>query len=162
MGSSYCSTPLHSSNIACLGLWQYAFHRLNFFFHLLSAAFTAAPQKKLNNQPQENQNLLEKSFIFSLVLSQDTIIFSPRASTKGWVCCLILYRKRQCCVEACCEMTGSSLSLTEAGKMSKHPPNPLRRRRISTCKMTGTALSVVFPDSAKAGSLPKTTDVQWS
>ena len=63
-------------------------------------------------------------------------------------------QKRQCCVEACCEMTRSSLSLTEAGKTSKHPPNPLRRRRISTCKVTGTALSKVFQDSAKDG-LPK-------
>lgn len=70
-------------------------------------------------------------------------------------------QKRQCCVETCCEMTGSSLSLTGAGKTSKHPPNPLRRRRISTCKMTGTALSKVFQVSAK-GSLPKTTDVQRS
>ena len=31
-------------------------------------------------------------------------------------------KKRQCCVEACCEMTGSSLSLTEAGKNVKTYP----------------------------------------
>ena len=174
-GSSYAAVHLSflRSAIVCLGVPQCASFRLNFFFHLLSAQTNTSRKKKKKIEKMLRLPAMEQPHKRIKTCREETVSvsFFSRAVTGccHFPCKGVHYgqsvlshspQKRQCCVEACCEMTRSSLSLTEAGKTSKHPPNPIRRRRISTCKVTGTALSKVFQDSAKDG-LPKKKKNNW-
>lgn len=74
---------------------------------------------------------------------------NARASAKDTVCCLFLQRKDSVVWKLAARWPGHPYRWPSLAKTSKHPPNPLRRRRISTCKMTGSALSEVSLDSAK-------------
>ncbi|CAB1419062.1 unnamed protein product [Pleuronectes platessa] len=76
---------------------------------------------------------------------RDLTQFFARASSKKRVMSSSP-EKRQCWADACWEMTGSSLSLTEAGenRQNNSPSNPLRRRRmISTFDVRSQRLEAV-------------------
>lgn len=104
--------------------------------------------RKKNNPTTKTSH--KKNLNFSS-LSQDTVIFQARASANGQLCCLILAgeKKTALCWFLAVRWPGHPYHWPRLGQTSKHhpqTPNPLRRRRrrISSCKMTGTALSGIF------------------
>lgn len=144
---------------AHLGVSQCAFQRLNFS---IISDFYSRNTKRQQIAPLVNiwttKRKLKNKFHTVLVFLSDAVTGRCHFQHKGirWGRhCVVLFstgkKKRQCCVEACCEMTGSSLSLTEAGKNVKtSTPNPLRkRRRISTCKNDWHCLKRGFPGFSK-------------
>lgn len=131
-----------------------------YLYHLLAAAFTAATQMRQNR----HEEIKSHSEQFHLLLSCGTMLSFPAQGLPLMSECVVLFSAERTSVvpKLAARWPGHPYRWPGLAKRQNNPPpNPLRGRRISTCKMTGTALSKVSPDSAKDG-LPKTTDVQRS
>lgn len=157
---------------AHLGVSQCAFQRLNFS---IISDFYSRNTKRQQIAPLVNiwttKRKLKNKFHTVLVFLSDAVTGRCHFQHKGirWGRhCVVLFstgkeKKDSVASRLAVRWPGHPYLWPRLAKTSKHPP-PIRLGRgggSALVKMTGTALSEVFQDSAKGG-LPKTTDVHTS
>lgn len=160
VGSNF--TASHLVTFKCHSSWSVVVYFFQaHLYHLLASAFTAATQMQQNHH-EEIKSHLEQ---FHLLMCCGRMLSFPAQGHRLMSEGVVLFSAERASVvpKLAARWPGHPYRWPGLAKRQNNSPlhNPLRGRRISTCKMTGTALSKVSPDSAK-GSLPKTTDVQRS
>lgn len=150
-----------SSSIVCCEVSQCDFLSLNIFFDLLSVAFIAAtkrshtaPFKKIYCTVRNEVKIktcLGKKKGFHILLLLCSCCHKTGLCLPVWghplrTGCVVLFseEKTALCRSLLWDDRVNLITDRSWQNVKTSPCNPLRRRRISTCKMTGTALSKVF------------------
>lgn len=143
-----------------------------FFFHLLSVVYVVVSQKthpkfvpptKQSKTKSKNIMLDTERHILLLGRCHRTLFCSLRGHLQRTEC-VVLFSKEKTVLCRSLLWDDRVILITDRGWQKRQNIPPIRLGGgggSALVKLTGTALSKVFQDSAK-GSLPKTTDVQGS